>query len=139
VLIAGTAIAPAEQPAWLERLAARFKEMHQAELSRSARYTRTYRARIKAGQVVLQNIVADETALVTMLVDLKFLDPLQADDRKALALAAGRALEAVCEISHREDATFDRVRLGLCLAALQGKSRGSKLSRPPTTRSRAQD
>ena len=130
VLIAGTAIKPDEQKAWLEGLAARFEKARRTELSPSARYTQRYRARRKAGQLVLQNIVVDEVTLVTGLVQLRLLDPLRADDRKALAAAAGRALEAICEASHQDGEPRDTIRLGLCISAL--RKRKPSESRPST-------
>ena len=109
VLIAASAIPSAELPEWLERLASLFEQMPRDAPSRSAMYTRRYRARLKAGQLVLQDIVVDEAVLVAGLVGLGLLDPLRADDRKALTAATGRALQAICETSRHDGVIFDMV------------------------------
>jgi len=95
-------------------------------LHRHRHYTRQYRARLRAGKVRLA-IVVDEAALTAMLVDRGLLNPLQADDRAALTAAAEQALRQLCETSQHEGATYDKLRLAMCLAATQkGKACGSK-------------
>ena len=141
VLIAATAISPAELPEWLERLVGLFEKMPRDALSRSAIYTRRYRARLKAGQLVLRDIVVDEAVLVAGLVGLGLLDPLRADDRKALTAAAGRALQAICETSRHDGVILDMVRTRLCLSALRRREpvRGPRLSSSGRARPRSSD
>ena len=101
--------------------------------SPGARYTRRSRARAKAGLAVL-NVVVEEVPLVLALIDLKLLNPDLADDRRALAAAAGRALKAVARNALQPDGRiFETIRLDLILAALEKResSRGSKSSSRP--------
>src|SRR5262245_29411476 len=117
VVIAASSIAPARRAAWLRQLAAHFEE---APPSRGAAYTRIYRARIAAGQIVLRNIVVDETMLVLGLIDRGLLDPLRAEDRVAINAAAEKALTQYLnggEASHHAARIYDTVRLNLALAA----------------------
>src|SRR5262245_14290230 len=95
----------------------------QTKLSLSVIYTRRYRERLRAGKVRLA-IVMDEASLTAMLVDRGFLNPLRADDRAALAAAAERVLRQLCETSQHEGATYDKLRLSMCLAVQKGKPRG---------------
>jgi hypothetical protein len=118
LLSRATAISPDRLPRWLEAIAAKFEKAHRAKFSRSAIYTRRYRERLRAGKMWLP-IVVDEVPLVATLVDQGLLNPLQADHRAALAAATERVLKQLCEGSHRDDATYDRVRVGLVLSAFQ--------------------
>ena len=93
-------------------------------LHRHRHYTRRYRERLRAGKVRLA-IVMDEAALAAMLVDRGLLNPLQADDRAALTAGAEQALRQLCETSQHEGATYDTLRLGMCLAAQKRKACGS--------------
>jgi hypothetical protein len=119
ILIAGTAIAPDKQAAWLEDLAARLKRA--SEPSPGAVYTRRWRQRERAGRCQLR-IEVDEAELAVALVDRGLLDPALADSRAALARAAERALAQLCrETSRPSEAGLDTIRVGLCLATLQPK------------------
>jgi hypothetical protein len=117
ILIAGTAVEPNWQSAWLEDLAARLERA--SELSPGARYTRAWRARERAGRCLLR-LEVDEAELVVALVDRGLLDPAKADNRMALTRAAERALTQLCrETSRPSEADLDTIRVGLCLATLQ--------------------
>jgi len=94
-------------------------------LHRHRHYTRRYRERLRAGKVRLA-IVMDEAALSAMLVDRGLLNPLQADDRAALTAGAEQALRQLCETSQLGGETYDKLRLGMCLAAQKRKACGSK-------------
>ena len=92
----------------------------QTKLSLSAIYTRRYRERLRTGKVRLP-ILVDEADLVVMLIDRGLLNPLQADDRAALTAGAEQALRELCETSQHGGATYDKLRLGMCLAAQKRK------------------
>jgi hypothetical protein len=118
ILIAGSAVEPNRQSAWLEDLVARLKRA--PELSPGARYTRAWRARERAGRCLLR-LEVDEAALAVTLVDRGLLDPSEADSRAALNRAAERALAQLCRETSRPAAErFDNIRAGLILA-LQSK------------------
>ena len=110
-------------------------------LSPSARYTREYRRREKTGRILLR-IEVDEAALVAMLVEHKWLNPLRADDRKSVTSATELALAAICgcEASPHNREIVDKLRVRLCLRALQRSSNGAaRTSKPLPRRTRAQN
>jgi hypothetical protein len=127
---------------WLADIAKRFERKRAP--SPGAHYTRRSRARAKAGLAVLKAVV-EEVPLVLALIDLKFLNPDVADDRRALAAAAGRALKAIARNASQPDGRiFDTIRLDLIMATLEKRksSRGSKSSSRPQqspARARAKD
>jgi hypothetical protein len=118
VLIAGSAVAPDRQAAWLEDLAVRFERASHRALLTS--YTRAWRRRQRAGLVQLK-VVADEANLAVFLIDAGLLDPLRADDRGALTRATERALALMCETSPPVGANLDTIRASLVLSALQSR------------------
>ena len=92
--VAATGIAPAERGDWLQALASRLERSERDSApapSPGARYTREWRARLRAGRVRLV-IETDEVELVVGLVDHNLLDPLHADDLTAITKAAKAAL-----------------------------------------------
>jgi hypothetical protein len=98
--------------------------------------------RLVKGRRVLK-IETDEADLAYALVGYGLLDLNRADDLGALTLATERALQILCDASHRDDAIFDKVRLGLCMSALRRQSQQRKpargLSTAAAARSRAED
>jgi hypothetical protein len=131
VVIGATSVARAQRGKWLQDLAARFEGVRPTELSKGARYTRAWRARIKAGRCLLK-FEADETETVVGLINRGLLDPLQADNPAALNKAAAKALALFCGETSRPGVRIrDELRVGLCLSALESKPRHGPPSRLP--------
>jgi hypothetical protein len=114
VFISATAVPRPQRGKWLERVAQRL------DPGPGAIHTRRWRQRERNGQVLLR-VVADEAELAVALTDAGLLDPLKADDRGALAGAVERLLARFCEVSPPAGANLDRLRISLCLSALQPK------------------
>jgi hypothetical protein len=127
VVIAASAVPVDEREAWLMRLADRFESPRR----RSRDWTRAWRARERAG-IVLLKLPMDEAALVVGLIDRGLLDPLRADDHTALTEAAKKALIQFCEASLPDRRVYDTIRVELALRALRRKlpHGSSKLRRP---------
>ena len=109
--------------------------------SLGALYTREWRRRQKSGRILLP-IEVDEAALVAMLVERRWLDPLRADDRKSVTTATERALAAICdgEASPHNREIVDKLRVRLCLTALQRSTDGAaRISKPLPRRTRAKN
>jgi hypothetical protein len=85
-------------------------------------YTRKWRARQRAGRILLQ-LEIDETDLVISLVDRGLLDPLQADNKRAIRSAAEQALRAWCSNGVGGDAMHDKIKVALLLATLRKRVR----------------
>ena len=99
--------------------------------SRSARYVARHRQRVRDGLAVLQ-VEVNEALLSMTLIDLGLLEVNAGDDRAALAKAAGRALNELCNVLQPESVIRDSVRLRLILTDLSRRSpRGH--SRGPLT------
>ena len=98
-----------------------------------------WRRREKNGRILLR-IEVDEAALVAMLVERRWLDPLRADDRKSLTTATERALAALYdgEVSLHDREIVDTLRARLCLRALKRTMDGAaQVSKPVARRTRA--
>ena len=68
VLLAATAVPPAEFETWLANIVARLEQAQPPAPSAGARYTREWRARERAGRILLR-VEADEAALAVTLID----------------------------------------------------------------------
>jgi hypothetical protein len=116
VLLAASAVPPAEFETWLADIVARLEQVKPPAPSAGARYTREWRARERAGRCLLR-LEVDEAALVVTLVDRGLLDASKADSRAALSRAAERALAQLGEVSPPAGANLDSLRLSLALQA----------------------
>ena len=136
IAVAATAVAPDERKAWLAGVARRLDQPAPRALAPSTLPTRRWRKRRQDGLVCL-NVVIDEALLVVGLVDHNLLDPLRADDKCALAAAAGEALVRFCnsDASLPDAEIKDRLRVRL-LAAVRRMTR-ARLSSSNPTRARA--
>jgi hypothetical protein len=84
VVRAARAVPYRQRAQWLQQLA---RKAEPPPCSPGARYTAAWRAREKAGRCLLK-LEVDEAELVVALVDAGLLDPLIADDRRAITAAA---------------------------------------------------
>ena len=113
VLIAATAVEPEGRSAWLMGLAHRLDEQPSPPaLAPSTARTRQWRKRQQNGRVRLA-IEIDEALLAVGLVDRNLLVPSRADDKRALAAAATKALVMFCEggdASPHDERIRDRLR-----------------------------
>ena len=93
------------------------------ELSPGARYTRLWRARERAGKILLK-LEQDEAELVVGLVAQGLLDPNVADRRDAVNAAAAKALVQFCrgDVSRHAERISASVRVALLLRALRNAS-----------------
>lgn len=66
-------------------------------MNRKARNQQQYRVRQRAGQIVVP-VVADEANLITFLETRGLLNPVNADDRRAIAEGAARALAEMAKV-----------------------------------------
>jgi hypothetical protein len=132
--VAATRVAPQRRSAWLQDLAGRLEP--EGRRARGRAYTRKWRQRARDGQVLLR-VVTDEVGLAVAAVTHGLLDPLRADDRAALAAAAGKVLDAFCtgDISLREPEIYDKVRAKLLDARMKLDDDGGLQSK---TRARAE-
>lgn len=129
VFISATAVPTARRHHWLAGVA---KRLERGPPSRSARYVARHRQRVRDGLAVLQ-VEVDEALLSMTLIDLGLLHVNAGDDRAALAKAAGRALNELCNVLQPESVIRDSVRLRLILTDLNRRSpRGPHSTRPRT-------
>jgi hypothetical protein len=118
--VAATAVPQKKRAQWLRRVARKLEPLPRA------RHTAAWRAREKAGRILLK-LEVDEAELVVGLIDAGLLDPLVADDRCAITAAAQRALVQFCcnngETSPRAQRVYDTMRIRLVLLALKRELR----------------
>jgi hypothetical protein len=128
VCIAATAVALAERSTWLQNLATSFERPSSPTPSPGAVYTRRWRARRRAGKVLLRPEV-DEAAFAVAAVERGLIDPTVADDPAALTAAAQRVLVRFYdgEVSPREPEIFDKVQARLLTAVQRKGSRAGLL------------
>jgi hypothetical protein len=123
---AASAVPYRQRAQWLQQLARQVEPP-----SPGACYTAAWRRRIRDGRILLR-LELDEAALVVGLVDAGLLDPLIADDRRAITVAAQQALVQFCdggEASPQGQRVYDTMRIRLVLSTLKRELRGASRRR----------
>jgi hypothetical protein len=142
LVIAASRVPVDDRAAWLADIARKL-ELPPAPTA-GARDMRTCRQRKRDGLIWLP-IVMDEALLAVGLVEAGLPSPLHADDKKAMAAAAAKALAEYCnggDASRHDAVITDRVRVELLAAAARRgprgrlSRRGSQSTRPPSRRRR---